>query len=69
MTEADKISNKIQATKKSIKKSDEWLKWNKSSVIYDEIKSSNQKREKELQEYQKELDSLFENQCICQMRN
>lgn len=53
--------NKIEVTRKSINKLEEWLKWNNESCIANEMKNSLIKRKVELSELQNRLDTLYEN--------
>lgn len=66
----DKINNltateachKIEVIKESIRKANEYLKWNFDSSIAPEIRESKTKREIELPLIQARLDHLFESQ-------
>ena len=57
---ATETYNKINVTITSIKKAQEWLKWNTESCIFDSIKVSLNKRKSELVELQNRLDALYQ---------
>gem|GEM_PF-6205842 len=57
---ATEACHKIEVVKASIKKANEFLKWNSDSVIASDIKESRAKREIELPLIQARLDQLFD---------
>ena len=60
---ATETFNEINTTNSSIKKIEEWLKWNSDSCVVDDFRGSLAKRKVELTELQNRLDTLYESKC------